>query len=126
MKLVKVEKYYDSLFVCVDATVAQAEKTFAISVLQSADNKMYTNICDPAVPVKPPIITVRGLNNYPTPGHLYPLQPPGPVPLCGLARGVIIKRLRSSHVTIRVLSQGRSSRPSPLLLRPLLVGLPPA
>lgn len=82
MKLVKVDKYYDSQFVCVDATVAQAEKTFAISLLQSADNKMYANICDPAVPAKPPIAAVRGLSNYPMPGRLYPLQPPGPGPLC--------------------------------------------
>jgi hypothetical protein len=81
MKIVKVDKYYDSRQVCVDATVAQAEKTFATSIFQSADNKMYTNICDPAVPANPPIVAVGGLNNYPTPGRIYP-QPPGSGPPC--------------------------------------------
>jgi hypothetical protein len=81
MKLVKVDKYYDSRQVCVDATVAQAEKTFATSIFQSADNKMYANICDPAVPANPPIVAVGGLNNYPTPGRVYP-QPPGSGPPC--------------------------------------------
>jgi len=81
MKLVKVDKYYDSRQVCVDATVAEAEKTFATSIFQSADNKMYANICDPAVPVNPPIVAVGGLNNYPTPGRVYP-QPPGSGPPC--------------------------------------------
>src|SRR5271154_5501662 len=47
MKLVKVDKYYDSRQVCVDATVAEAEKTFATNIFQSADDKMYANICDP-------------------------------------------------------------------------------
>ena len=81
MKLVKVDKYYDSRKVCVDATVAEAEKAFATIVFQSADNKMYTNICDPAVPANPPVIAVGGLNNYPTPGVIYP-QPPGSGPPC--------------------------------------------
>jgi len=81
MKLVKVDKYYDSRQVCVDATVAKAEKTFATSIFQSADNKMYANICDPAVPVNPPIVAVGGLNNYPTPGRVYP-QPPNSGPPC--------------------------------------------
>jgi hypothetical protein len=81
MKLVKVDKYYDSRQVCVDATVAEAEKAFATRVFQSADNKMYTNICDPAVPQSPRILAVGGLNNYPTPGRFYP-QPPGSGPPC--------------------------------------------
>jgi len=47
MKLVKVDKYYDSRQVCVDATVAEAEKTFATNIFQSADDKMYANILRP-------------------------------------------------------------------------------
>jgi subtilase family serine protease len=76
MKLVKVDKYYDSRQVCVDATVGEAEKAFATRIFQSADDKMYANICDPAVPANPPIIAVSGLNNYPTPGRVDMWPPP--------------------------------------------------
>lgn len=72
MKVIKVNKYYDSHEVCVDTSVADAERAFAIRIFQSADNKLYTNICSPAVPAQPPIFSIGGLNNYPTPGYVNP------------------------------------------------------
>lgn len=78
MKVIKVVEYSTIHQICFETNVAQAEKALATPIFQSADDRLYANTCDPAVPSKPPILWIDGLNNYPTPGHghteLWPCQ----------------------------------------------------